>query len=70
MFVADAGAPRLLTPWPPGAPPSARRADRPAAESGLATSGPVPMARMVLAGTARAGDMAVLRYVLRGQSAG
>jgi 5-amino-6-(5-phosphoribosylamino)uracil reductase len=41
-----------------------------AAGPDLSTSGPVPPARMVLAGASRAGDTAVLRYLPRAQPAG
>jgi 5-amino-6-(5-phosphoribosylamino)uracil reductase len=65
VFVADPAAPRLLTPRPPGVPLSARGGDPLGSASGSTTSGAVPPARMMLAGTASAGDMAVLRYLPR-----
>jgi riboflavin-specific deaminase-like protein len=68
VLVADPAAPRLLTPWPPAARSSGGRADPSGRASGLTSSGTVPPARMVLAGSTSAGDMAVLRYVPRARS--
>jgi hypothetical protein len=49
---------------------SAERDEQPRAASGLATSGGVLPARMVLAGAATAADTAVLRYLPRARFAG
>lgn len=70
VFVADPAAPRLLAPWPPASRRPGSRADPSGNAGGLTSSGPVAPARMVLAGITSAGDMAVLRYVLRARSAG